>query len=376
MKIVQVVHAFPPEIGGVEAHVFNLSKGLAKKGHEVTVVTTRVSGKNSPSPEALCGVRVIRQWALPLPIFSSVRFVPLLLPKLLSLDADIYHSHGYGPTQPFVTSITAFIKRKKFVFTLHGYPKLKGMGGAFVWFYRNFPARVFLKIASRVITVTDATVPEIEMQIPRSRITTIPNGVDFERFKAKSKLASQKGVKIAYVGRLDPYKGIDTLVRAFAIIKKELPDARLLVVGKDEGVANSLKKISNNLNVEIEFTEVLPDEMPAVYDSISLLVLPSVYEGLSMVLLEAIASERPALSTPVGASPTLFAEVYKAEAPNMLFEIGGHEELAKKAVFILKNRARMEKTCSTARERLMASYSWDKVVDETIHVYKEALGNG
>ena len=372
MKIIQVVHAFPPDIGGIEAHVCNLSREMAKKGHLVTVVTTKTNGaKNS---ETIDGIKVIRYWAFSLPIFSSVRFIPFLSLRLALMDADIYHSHGYGSTQPFFTSVASLFTRRPFIFTIHGYPKLSGLGGIFKWLYTNFPARVFLRIARKAITVTDATLPDIAGEVPKEKIVVIPNGVDFTRFAPRAPLSSLKTSTIAYIGRFDAYKGIETLIRAFAIVKKKLPGSSLVLIGKDEGIMDSLKQLASELRVEFKTSEAKPEEMPSVYDSLSVVVLPSKYEGLSLVLLEAIASGRPMLSTPVGAAPKLFDEVYKKDAPKFLFEIDNHYELAGKILNIFENKRKFEATCSRAREELKTKYSWEAAAKSTLKVYEEALG--
>ena len=372
MKIIQVVHAFPPDVGGIEAHVYNLSKEMARMGHTVTVVTTKTQG--AKSSETIDGIKVIRYWAFSLPVFSSVRFIPFLPLRLAMMDAEVYHSHGYGSTQPFFTSLAAFITRRPFIFTVHGYPKLRGLAGLFKWFYTNFPARAFLRIARRVITVAEATIQEIESEIPKTKITTIPNGVDFVRFTRRTPLSMLRTNTIAYIGRFDAYKGIDTLVRAFAITKKKCPDSELKIIGRDEGIADSLNGLASGLGVEINFSEARPDEMHNIYDSLSLVVLPSKYEGLSLVLLETIASGRPMLSTPVGAAPKLFEEIYTEDAPKFLFDIDNHYELAGKILNVLEKKKEFEAICHRAREELKKKYSWELAAEKTLKVYYEALG--
>ncbi|MFH1471174.1 MAG: glycosyltransferase family 4 protein [Candidatus Micrarchaeota archaeon] len=344
---------------------------MAKKGHEVTVVTTSTRG--APSSETLDKIQIIRFWSFRLPIFSSVRLIPFLPIRLALMNADIYHSHGYGSTQPFFTAIASLLSRRPFVFTVHGYPKLKGLAAAFKWFYTNIPARIFLRVASKIITVADATIPDIEREAAKDKITTIPNGVDFEKFKQPNRLSSIDSSTITYIGRFDSYKGIDTLIRAFATVKKKKPEAELVLIGRDEGISGSLRSLASELGVEIEFREASPSDMPAVYGNMSIVVLPSKYEGLSLVLLEAIASERPMLSTPVGAAPRVFREVYGKEAQKFLFEVDNHYELAGKIINVLDNRKEFEKTCTLARIELSKRYSWSSAAIETLKVYEEVL---
>jgi 1,2-diacylglycerol 3-alpha-glucosyltransferase len=372
LKIIQVVHAFPPDIGGVESHVYSLSKELAKKGHDVTVVTTRPAG--SLPRETIDGVKIIRHRYIALPMFSSVRVVPLLCIRLAMMDADIFHAHSYGAVQPLQASLAAFFSRRPFIFTLHGYPRLKGIGGLFKWAYSQVPARIFLSIARKIITVTDATKEDIEKEAGSQKIATIPNGVDFALFKPEPELSSLKTNDIGYVGRFDPYKGIDTLIRAFALVKKKVPSAKLRIIGKDEGQRAMLEFIAKENGVEVSFEQAEAGKMPEIYGSLSAVVLPSKYEGMSIVLLEAIASGRPMLSTPVGASPALFEEVYKKNSRKFIFPVGGHIALSEKLIEVLSDKLGFEKVCAQAREEMKKTYSWSAAAEKTIGVYKELLG--
>ncbi|MFH1447973.1 MAG: glycosyltransferase family 4 protein [Candidatus Micrarchaeota archaeon] len=371
MKVIQVVHSFPPEIGGIEAHVSNLSKEMVKNGHEVTVITS--SDGRSPNFEVIDGIRVFRYWSLRIPWFSSVRIIPFLFFRLLLTDGDIYHSHGYGSIQPFYTAIAAWLKRKPFIFTLHGYPKLRGTSAIMKWFYTNTIARIFLFLSRKVITVTRATIEDIARETDRKKICTIPNGVDLVKFKSKKGISKLEATDILYIGRFDAYKGIDTLIRAFAILRNRVPQARLRIIGHDEGIRGSLEAISKELGVDVCFEEVKPDDMAQVYSSALTVVLPSKYEGLSLVLLETISSERPMLSTPVGAAKELFEEIYKEEAQRMLFEVDDHIGLAEKLFDITQDRGRYEKLCSLARKRLQVAYSWEAASVKTIDLYTELM---
>ncbi len=365
------MHSFPPEIGGIEAHVYNISRELVKAGHEVTVVTTKKT--LGQTEKYMDGIKVVRFWSLPTPWFSSVRIVPFFIPRLFFIDADIYHSHGYGSIHPLCTAIVSFLKRKPFIFTLHGYPKLKGLPGLLKSIYSQTAARLFLLLSRKVITVTEATIPDIEKEVSASKISTIPNGVDIDRFKAKTKISKTESNDIVYIGRFDPYKGIDTLIQSFAQVKKKVKNARLLIVGHDEGVRNDLQALADKLSAEVKFSEAGQNEMPDIYRNATVVVLPSKYEGLSLVLLEAISSERPMLSTPVGAAPELFNKVYGKNSKKLLFDIGDYNQLTKKLLYIMENKKEFDSICSNARENLKETYSWKSAAEKTLELYKEVL---
>ncbi|MCX6777836.1 MAG: glycosyltransferase family 4 protein [Candidatus Micrarchaeota archaeon] len=368
MKIAQVVHSFPPDTGGIEGHTYNLAKGMAARGHEVTVFTSKPKG--AKNDELVDGFRVRRFPYINVLSLSSVRIIPFLTLHLLRADADVYHSHGYGSLQPFCAAVAAKIRGKPFVFTLHGYPKMEGPMAVMQWLYKNTLARFYLWAASSVISVASANITNIAAEVDGRKIRVIHNGVDMEMFKCKNGITKAKN-RIVYVGRLDKYKGIDSLVRAFARIKTEFPDAELSLVGRDEGIKQELEGMANQLGIKINFSEANESEMPNIYDDAAAVVLPSKYEGMSLVILEAIACERPMLSTKVGEAPSLFKEVYRKHAHLLLFDT--EEELAWKIRDVLKNKARYEAIAAGARKRLVEKYSWGMVCDETLKVYERVM---
>jgi phosphatidylinositol alpha-1,6-mannosyltransferase len=109
---------------------------------------------------------------------------------------------------------------------------------------------------------------------------------------------------ILVVSRLDPRKGIDKAIRAFAQLDVE--DAELLIGGTGR-LEGSLKELASELGVRdrVRFLGFVPDaELPSLYSSVDLFVLPSEYEGFGIVFLEAMACGTPVLGTDVGGVPT------------------------------------------------------------------------
>ena len=366
MKILQVVHSFPPDMGGIENHVFNLCRELAKK-NEVIVLTTRAAG--SKEDEVVSGIRIKRYWCASAPWFSSVKFAPGLFLDLWGEDADVICSHGYGSLMPFFASLVSKIRKKTFVFTLHGYPRIKGIGGLMQKGYRFFIAPWFLSAAKRIISVTESSLNDIEAEIDLRKVEVIPNGVDVKRFVSKLDIMSLGVNRILYVGRLDRYKSIDTIIKAVALTERK--DIVVRIVGDDEGEKKKLVILADRLGVKTEFSRSKYEEITREYENASMVVLPSKYEGLSLVLLEAISCERPTFSTPVGDAPRLFKEVYGNKARFFLFE--NEKELAGRIEEALKCKKELSLVASKARKKLIAKYSWKEVAARTFEVYKRAI---
>ena len=371
MRIVQVVHAFPPEVGGLEHHVFYLSRELVRKGHDVLVVAGNPGGLKSE--ETMDGVRVRRYRSFAFPGFSSVRLQPGLLLRLLFVPADVFHSHGYGSLHPLCAALAALLRRKPFFFTLHGYPKMTRLKEkAMLWLYRNFIARIYLAIARKVISVSE-DLSDIEREVARRKVAVIPNGADTELFKP-SKTEERKTI-ITYVGRFDRYKGIDVLVRAFAQVVREFPDVELHIVGKDEGMRSELERLARELGVEgktMFYEELEKAKMPEVYNRSSLVVLPSYYEGFSLVMLEALLCRRPMLATQVGMAEQVMRMAFGRHADMFLVKPGDVDGLAEKMRAILGARERLGDILKKASERIAAEYSWPAVADRTLELYQSS----
>jgi glycosyltransferase involved in cell wall biosynthesis len=364
MKIAQVVHLFPPATGGIEHHTYEICRKLAENDNEVAVFTTDV-GK---APKEKSGFLIKRFFSLNLPIFSSVRFPPMLFFSLMQSNFDVYCSHGYGSLMPFITAIACWLKRKPFVFTLHGYPKLKGIGGLFQKLYSIFIASIYLRIAQKVIVVSQASVADIMKEVDESKIVHVANGINPEEFSCGD--FSEKNA-ITYVGRLDKYKGIDVLIRAFAKLKEKNSEIQLVIAGRDEGIRKELSELAAKQNVEIDFQDVPYSEIKKVYCNSKAIVLPSRYEGFSLVWLEAIASSRPMFSTPVGDAKKVFSDLYGNEAGQFLFN--GEDELVGKLGSMLKDPKGYSAIIRRAEERCKKKYSWEKIAKDTLEVYKKLL---
>lgn len=366
MKIVQAVHSFPPSRGGVEHHAYHISKELCNLGNEVTVITSRDPG--TATEEEMRGIKVKRLYSLDFSLFSSARYPVGSLLKMLKEDADVYAGHGYGSLMPLFASLAALIKGKPFVFTLHSYPEVKGRKRIFYHFYRFFIAPIFLNIAKKVIVVSKQEAKKLEKEVDSKKIVFIPNGID-AHFNARMDVSGKN--RITYVGKLSEDKGIETLIRAFADVKKEYPGLVLNVVGRDDGMKKKLEKLASSLGIEAIFSEVPYKKMPYIYSESKAVVLPSKYEGFSLVWLEAMAAGRAIFSTPVGEALKLYEQVYDENAGSFLFS--NQEELKEKLLAFLENPEKYQDIIRRAKYITKEEYSWGNVAAQTLNVYKEVI---
>lgn len=224
--------------------------------------------------------------------------------------------------------------------------KKETMGQRLTWFVIN----QFYKYCDLVIAPSAAIKRELDNRGLKGMTKVVSNGIDISNFGSKTDyVASQK---IIYVGRLGFEKNVDVVVRGFEKVVKEIPQARLTVVG-DGPALSSLQSLvkERGLNEKVEFLgHMQRDRLGEIYRSADVFVTASTMETQGLVLLEAMACGLPA----VGANKYAIPDMIKHGVNGYLFSPGDVKEAAKYLVGILKNeklRQRMGKAARTTAEK-------------------------
>jgi phosphatidylinositol alpha-mannosyltransferase len=129
----------------------------------------------------------------------------------------------------------------------------------------------------------------------------VPNGIDVDRFRHPGPRppALPDSLRfVLFVGRLEPRKGVDRLIRAMPIVQQHAPDARLVIVGDGPGRA-ALEATARDAGVEVTFAGRVGDDiLPAYYRAAEVVCSPALGgESFGIVLLEAMAAGRPIVAT-------------------------------------------------------------------------------
>ena len=233
--MVVVSPGFPPVRGGVEEHVGRLVEGLTQAGHRVEVLTAR-RGLSSPTFEQRGGVAVRTYPAWPLP---SMSISPQLVLAALRRRADggpgqLLHVHSYHAA----TAIAVFNRpfRGRVVFTPHYHGG--GHTAAARLLHRGYRllSRCLFAAATGVICVSRAERDQLLAdvpEVPQGRVRVIPNGVATEALRSAEPLTDQPPTVLS-VGRLEPYKGVERVIEAFADVAGA---ARLVIIGSGSQLA-------------------------------------------------------------------------------------------------------------------------------------------
>jgi glycosyltransferase involved in cell wall biosynthesis len=170
---------------------------------------------------------------------------------------------------------------------------------------RRLVNRWTVPLATHVVAVSDrvAAYARSALRVPAERLSTIPNGVDVERFRPPASRGGSGEPVIGCTARLHRKNDHASLVRAFARITPGWPEARLLLVGRGPEEAG-LRGLAKALGVasRVRFVGEQADVAPFLAE-MDLYVQPSVAEGMPNSILEAMAAGLPVVATAVGGTP-------------------------------------------------------------------------
>ena len=366
-------------IGGVERHVYYISRELSKRGHDVTVITTR-----SPKHEKLSEIKGVNICRIPIGLRIYNSHIPFrILVHLNSDQYDIIHAHTPVPTIADLAALRNIAKKCPFVLTYHNDITKEGIFGSIISTIYNMTVGKFLLQHSDIIISTTKTYAINSKQLCKylQKIKVIPNGVDDKVFNPKldgSRIREKYGLKedckiVLFVGRLDYYKGCEYLVEAFSTVVKRMKNAHLILVGSGP-LEGRLKEMANELNIadDISFAGYVKDEdLPYYYAACDVFVLPSIslYEGFGIVQLEAMACGKPVITTTLPG----VREVDVEGVATIHIPPKNKQKLAEAIIEILKDDDLATRLGKNGRELIVKKYSWSKVAKAIEQVYLEVV---
>jgi glycosyltransferase involved in cell wall biosynthesis len=172
------------------------------------------------------------------------------------------------------------------------------------------------------------------------------------------------------VGRLEKVKGHTYLIDAFAHLKKEIRDARMILVG-DGTLSKDLRRKVKGLRLEdsVEFTgEIAHSKLPRWFKMADVFVMPSLSEGFGICALEAMASGVPVIATRVGSLP----EIILDGETGILLDKRQPAEIYRAIMRIFKNKDFAAYLSENGKKRA-AEFSWDKSAEKVYKIYQSLL---
>jgi glycosyltransferase involved in cell wall biosynthesis len=376
-------------LGGVERCVYDISRKLAKRGHDLFVATP--NGISS-YPIDVDDDRIYRkQYEL-----SSLATIARRLEQLRSLNLDILHIHSYW-LQPFINFFMITKPARAIVLSPHLSPSARVNRyrifntGKLQKFHPRYQYDHFLGPAVlkwRVDAVICETLAELEFFNNRGVKNThlITPGVDVEYFtpsldrrKFRRYLCLADQPLVLSVTRLDPEKGLRDLLRAVPLVMEKIPDVRVVVVGQGPE-KNQLAKLAKSLGIDQNVILVTDPSvtdfrrsdslLPYAYAACDVFVLPSFKESFGMVLLEAMAAKKPIVATNVE-GPRFILE-HQLES---LVSPGDHVRLAEMILRVLTDTTFAKRLSEAGYEIVLTRYDWSNLVSCLEEIYNCVLNN-
>lgn len=347
-----------PEMGGAEVFTREVLKRWVESGHEVTLFTSRFEG--SRREEVADGVRIVRAGGK-----YSVYW------KAKEYYNRSFSNAGYDVvideinTRPFFAP--KFVNKGETVIAL-----IHQLAREF-WFYETpFPVSYlgYHLLENRwlrnyrmipTVTVSESSQKDL-LDLGFRKVFIVGEGLNF---KPLEKLGEKEAHPvIVFAGRLKKAKRPDHAVRAFGIVKKEVPDAELWIIGEGYFKEKLVRLASDGVKF---FGPVSSEKRRELIKRAWILVNPSIREGFGLNIVEANALGVPCVAYDV---PGLRDAIIDGKTGSLV-EAGDVEALANAIIRILRNDTlRLE----LSKEALAYSstFSWEKVADEFMTVIRSA----
>src|SRR6266852_4775218 len=317
--------------GGVTEHVRHLAAGLRRRGHDVTVFAP-CSDKELADRDTDF-IRVGRPF--PIPMHGSVARITVSL----HLTNKIKH----------------YVRDGSFDVLHYHKPLLKR-------YVRRLDARIAVSNPAR----------EFVRHYFPGDYRVIPNGIDVKRFQNQAPYPELRDgmCNLLFVGRLEYRKGLGYLLRAFAQLKPQYPNLRLIIVGD-----GPLRRWYGNFLARKQLDDVVmagyvpASDLPRYYASCDIFCSPATGdESFGIVLLEAMASGKPIVAPSIDG----FREVVTHGRDGLLVERKSRRQLSYALQTLINNPA-LRQEMGQAGLQKARRYDWERIIDEVTDVYRQAL---
>jgi glycosyltransferase involved in cell wall biosynthesis len=388
MRVLVVTHNFPRFAGDpAGAFVARLAEGVLARGHVVQVLAPHAPGLPTRetrnqldvvrfryAPEALervayrgdmHGSRSLTPFALAGLLAFLAAFRRALHRVVASFRPDVIHAHWWIPGGWF--AVASGIPT---VITCHG-SDVRLLARARP--LRALAARV-LPRAAAVTTVSSFLARELEAAIPalRGRVRTIAMPLDLELFSAARQMPRVAPPRILYAGNLIASKGVEDLVRAFALLRQRDIACGLRIIG-DGPHSAALHALAAELRVAdvIEWSTFLPqDAMPDEYGRSTVVVLPTRgnEEGLGLTLVEALLAGAAVIGTHAGGIP----EIVRDGETGLLARSNDPADLADKLAQLLASSELRSRLVEQGRRHVLERFAPGTSVDNFLALFRAA----
>jgi D-inositol-3-phosphate glycosyltransferase len=377
------------DTGGMSVYIREIACELGKQGHLVDVYTRVHDPKDGQIYELSQNARLIHLRA--------------------GEDEEIHKLAVYSHLPDFVNNLESFRKRNSLRYDLiFSHYWLSALAGTHLQQGWHVPhITMFHTLGAVKNAIRERTRPVLGQKEPRLRIETernliqschriiaptekekralikhygassqkisvVPCGVNLEHFKIIGKAQARRYLGfdnykiILFVGRIDPLKGIDNLVKALPYLR-HIPKLRLVIIGGGEysrSEIEQLRELARNLEVgnSVAFLGLIKHEqLPYFYNAADVCVVPSHYESFGLVALESLACGTPVVATDVGNHES----VIRQGETGYVIEDNVPCHLAQK-IDLLLSRPDTDRRSAHSIRATVSRFSWSNIAEAII----------
>ncbi len=374
MNILIVTHYFLPHKGGLEFVVYNQAKELAKRGHEITVLTSKLA--DEPKEEIMDGFKIKRinvcnllerKWGVPYPIYNF-SILHVFNKEIKNSDLVYIHDIFYMPC--YFAAFFANIHNKPIVLMEH--VRDVNHSKKIVNLVQKIVMKTFgkyvLNSSDKVIVCNTEVGKWLCDNFNKTKgVVFIKNAVDTNLFKPttkENKIKLRKKYKlplnkpiVLFAGRLYEVKGFDRLFNA--------RDNRYLIVFVGKG--NITKEMENDKNTKF-VGAVSQDNLVEFYQLSDMFCLPSRHEGFPLSILESLACGIPVISSNL---PGYNKYIESKDA--ILIDSSNVENIRNAILFILKNKEKYESLQKYYRDKAVKEFDWKANVDKLEKTFRQVI---
>lgn len=369
-----ITSLFHPYYGGAERQIERLAEALSSRGVKYYVLTRRLNGLKPFEYLHIVPVHRVFATRMSSGLLSTLTFFlssclffiahTNITRKVRILQADADHPG-------LVAVIVGKFFKKKVIIRMRGTRQLEGIKNSLF-------IRILFNIISRLSDVIVVQYNQIDdlrlLGVDDSKIYLIPNGVDTKYFKKsdvktrehfRARMGFKNSVIGLYIGRLDPIKGLDLLLKALPNVVRTFPQFQLIIVGSGP-YGDYLKNLAKDLGIDEHIVFIgSTQNVKRYYEVANMFLLPSRSEGISNALLEAMSMELAVIATAVGGTPEVIRNL-----ENGCLVTPSSDAMAEKLFLLITNRYLRNRLGKAARKTVIENYSLQKIVQSYVRLHR------
>lgn len=373
-RVLVFTTSYYPFVGGAEIAIQEIALRL-KKRFDFFIVTTRFR-RDLPKREVRPEGTIIRvglgtsfdKYLLPLFMFTRPGLISFTRPGLVILGVDI----GHGSLAAAIYKL--FYPEVPFILNMQYGEGEKRLSSGRLGII-GLALRFMLKRADFVTAISSYLLDLSRSYGYRGAGEVVHNGVDIQKFQPRRPRvgapteASENSKIIITTSRLVPKNGIDTLIKAVAEVKKNIPGIQCWIIG-DGPERDKLNELAAGPDIKF-FGSVPYAEIPKYLHEADIFVRPSRSEGMGNSFVEALAAGIPIIGTPVGG----ITDIIEDGKTGLFARVDDPNDLADKIIQLFEDRELRERIVKNGQQIIEERFSWDGIAQKYAHIFYRGLSS-